>query len=251
MTESRRFLRRLGAVPEPAMRAALWREQLNALPPEEAVTLIDTLLAALDRAEPDARLGWLALLGVVESLRGGALAVHIYGAARAVGAERVAALWLEPPPTRPIEGDLPRPPFDPEREVTLGERRAWARRPDRATLEKLMVDSDPGVVANLLANPRLTEADVVRMAARRPTTATCLRLIFDHPRWGRRLGVVEALIYNPHTPVDLACGLVAWLDAGLARKVAESPSVHPQVRAEAHRRHTAFQATIVLDEEGH
>ena len=219
------------------MRAALWRECLAAISPDEAVILLDTLLAGVDRADPDARTAWLALLGVVDGLRGGPLALNIYAAARAAGAARVAALWLQPPPARPAgpEGVRP-PPLDPEREVTLGERRAWARRSDRTRLERLLVDQDPGVVRNLLANPRITEADVVRMAARRPSTEACLITIFQHPRWGRSLAVVEALVYNPHTPVDLACGLVAWLDGGLARQVAESPAVHPRVRAEASRR---------------
>lgn len=251
MTDAAQFLRRLGAVPEPAMRTALWRERLAALDPPDAVALLETLFAALDRAEPDARVGWLALLGVVESLRGGPLALGIYAAARASGSSRVLALWLEPPPARPAEHDPPRAPLDPEREVTLGERRAWARRPDRAVLDRLLADPDPGVIRNLLDNPRLVEADVVRMAARRPNTATCLRTIFQHARWSHRLPVVEALIYNPHTPVDLACGLAAWLDAGLARQVAESPAVHPLVRAEASRRHAVLDtAVVVIDEEG-
>lgn len=251
MNPATQFLRRLGAVPEPAMRAALWRERLAATPPEDAVALLEVLFVALDRAEPDARMAWLALLGVVEELRGGPLATGIYAAARVAGATRVQALWLQPPPARPEELNPPRIPFDPEREVTLGERRAWARKPDRAVLDRLLADPDPGVIRNLLANPRLVEADVVRMAARRPNTAACLRAIFQHPRWGRRLPVVEALIYNPHTPVDLACGLAAWLDTGLARQVAESPAVHPLVREEAGRRRAVLEASVViLDEDG-
>lgn len=185
----------------------------------------------------DARLAWLSLLRVGESLRGGRLGLDIYVAARVRGATRVQGLFVEPPPARqPGPETGLRAPLDPEREVTLGERRAWARRPDRATLERLMADTDPGVVRNILGNPRLTEADVVRIASRRPTTAAVLLEIFQHPRWGRRLQVVEALVFNPYTPVDLACGLVAWLDASVARQVAHSPSVHALVREEARRR---------------
>ncbi|MEZ4464359.1 MAG: hypothetical protein R3F60_07110 [bacterium] len=229
-----RFLRRMGAVSEPAMRDALWRECLTTIEADAAVTLLEAVFAELDRGGVDARLAWLSLLRVGESLRGGRLGLDIYVAARVRGAVRVQGLFVEPPPARQPGPEVnQRAPLDPEREVTLGERRAWARRPDRTTLERLLADTDPGVVRNLLANPRLTEADVVRLASRRPTTAAVLLEVFQHPRWGRRLQVLEALIFNPYTPIDLACGLVSWLDASQARAVAHSPSVHALVRQEA------------------
>ena len=110
MNPATQFLRRLGAVPEPAMRAALWRERLAATPPEDAVALLEVLFVALDRAEPDARMAWLALLGVVEELRGGPLATGIYAAARVAGATRVQALWLQGPPPPPPQRQNPPPP---------------------------------------------------------------------------------------------------------------------------------------------
>ena len=137
-----RFLRRMGAVSEPAMRDALWRERLTTIDGDHAVTLLEALFVDLDRGDVDARLAWLSLLRVGESLRGGRLGLDIYVAARVRGATRVQGLFVEPPPARqPGPETGLRAPLDPEREVTLGERRAWARRPDRATLERLMADT--------------------------------------------------------------------------------------------------------------
>ena len=60
------------------------------------------------------------------------------------------------------------PDYGRGRPLTLGERKSLARRPDRAMLDRLLHDPHPDVIRRLLRNPRLTEDDVVRLAARRP-----------------------------------------------------------------------------------
>ena len=96
-----------------------------------------------------------------------------------------------------------------------------------------MFDPSDRVIARLLNNPKLTEADVLRIASRRPTPHSSLEQVFAHPRWGLRLAVQEALILNPHTPLNIACGLVGIVDAATARRIARQPAAHPLVRAAA------------------
>lgn len=229
-----RVLRRLGAVSEDTMREALWREVLTALEPPDVLPILAEVRRSLAAGELPGRLGWLALVRTLEALRGGPIALKLYMHAKANGDEATTALLLEPPPAKKAEAHaLQRPPLHKDREITLGERRAWARKHDRAVLARLLFDPDPGVVANLLNNPRITEADVLRVASRRPTVAPVLQTVFRHARWGRTRPVQMALVLNPYTPVDTACGLVGLLDRESVRKVRRDLAVHPVVRTTA------------------
>jgi len=90
------------------------------------------------------------------------------------------------------------------RPLSLGERRALARKPSRATLDKLLSDPHPLVIQNLLVNPRVTEDDVVRMAARRPARREVIVEIARSPKWMARARVRLAIVLNPGTPPELA-----------------------------------------------
>jgi hypothetical protein len=97
--DARRFLRRLGAVPELAMRAALWREAFSTLNPEALRAHVRAVLDALPARGPDARLAYEALLRHLEWQNEGFSLVFLFAEvgphdARLEGAEdaRVALL---------------------------------------------------------------------------------------------------------------------------------------------------------------
>jgi hypothetical protein len=119
------------------------------------------------------------------------------------------------------------------RVLTLGERRALARRPSRAAFDKLLRDPHPMVVENLLANPRLTEDDVVRMVARRPAYPSVLAEVARHPVWSQRARVRMALVQNPGTPVELAVPLVRLLIRPELNQLIAAPDLPAVVRAAA------------------
>jgi len=161
----------------------------------------------------------------------------LLAAAAVAGSADVLALLADDPPLRRVEADdLQAPALDNDREITLGERRAFARRPDRDLIDRLVFDPDPGVIANLLRNPRLVEDHVLRIASRRPNTAEILILVFQHPRWGRRRSVQMALAQNPYTPVEIATSLVTLFERETLRLLAHDPGLHPIVRAQARAR---------------
>lgn len=230
-----RFLRRLGAVPEPAMRVALWRECFEEAEPGALVAVVEAALAAASDRGADGAVGFLALaqcLDAIPALRG-----RLLVAATLAGSAPVLALLADDPPMQVAEFDTLRPPpLGEDREITLGERRSWARRPDRDLIDRLLLDPDPLVIDNLLQNPRVVEADVLRVASRRPASAEVLSLVFRHPRWGRRPAVQAALLQNPFTPVEIAVGLVELVDLTVARRIAREPSIHPVVRGRARAR---------------
>lgn len=230
-----RFLRRLAAVPETPMRVALWSELFRDADPRQSVAVVDAVIAANDQHTPAGQMGFLALNQCLQ--RDGQARKALLVAATIGGSARALSLLPDDRPVRAAEADELRPPFlHAEREITLGERRAWARRPDRTLIARLLVDPDPGVVRNLLRNPRVIEADVVRIASRRPVNAAVLIEVFQHQRWGRRRPVQAALVQNPYTPVSIANGLVDLVDLGLLRRLAQEPSIHPVVRGRARAR---------------
>ncbi|HVY44664.1 MAG TPA: hypothetical protein VHB21_02250, partial [Minicystis sp.] len=110
---------------------------------------------------------------------------------------------------------------------------ALARRSSRVALDRLLRDPHPVVIHNVLLNPRLTEEDVVRLAARRPAYADVLVEIARHPDWSQRARVRRALVQNPFTPAEVAVPLVRLLIRPELREVLAAPDVPAIVRAAA------------------
>jgi hypothetical protein len=100
-----------------------------------------------------------------------------------------------------------------DRPLTLGERKALARTHRRDKLLLLLRDPHPMVVAILLDNPHITEADIVKIAAMRPAVPEALAKVAAHPRWSVRHAVKRALVLNPSTPLADAIRIATTLRA--------------------------------------
>jgi hypothetical protein len=105
------------------------------------------------------------------------------------------------------------------------------RNPDE--LAKLAVVAEPSVIRNVLINPRLTEALVVRIAARRPARPEPLVEIWRSTRWSVRPLVRKALVFNPYLPPEIGAKIVPLLSGAELRELAEDPGVHPTIREQA------------------
>jgi hypothetical protein len=117
------------------------------------------------------------------------------------------------------------------RPLTLGERRALARRPSRHTLHRMMQDPNPMVVRIVLNNPKITEEDVVRMAARRPAVPSVLCEIAK--TWTLRPRVRLTVALNPGAPPAVAVPLLSLLAAHELRQIIRSTQLSAVVRATA------------------
>lgn len=129
-------------------------------------------------------------------------------------------------------------PENPYLEISLGRRKAAARNTrfnnaNRDTLDRLLRDRNPAVVRLLLHNGRVTERDVVRMAAQRPANPSCLQCIADHPKWAQRYAVRKALACNPRTPHPVAERLMRTLMRQDLRFIAGTSNLPERVRTEA------------------
>jgi hypothetical protein len=220
--------RRLAALPASGMRRAILRATLEALDDVAAARVC----AELVRRGPDGAPFDVALLALTALLDEHALGYErhaaLYAAARALEDGQLARLLrsAEPPPAgTPKPAELPG-----GRELTLGERKSLARGRRRELLDRLLRDPNESVLVILLGNPRITEADVVRLAARRPTTAAAQRTILHSERFIARYAVKRALVLNPYTPSDLAARLVVLLTRPDQDAVAEDASLSDSVR---------------------
>lgn len=230
------FVRATRSILGAALRVAYVKARLSEADVVELAPVLDMLCARSEQAEPAARETLLSLVDALQDpalapvlrvLREEALSVpHL-----ALG--RVVRRFSHPQPGREIpDPDEDRiPDYGSGRPLTLGERKSLARRPDRKMVDRLLRDPHPDVIRQLLANPKLTEDDVLSLAARRPCRPDVLQQIARTPRWSHRPRIRMALVLNPHTPLDVATPLVALLVRQELRLLATLTTVAPAVRA--------------------
>lgn len=141
------------------------------------------------------------------------------------------------------EEELPVPDFGLGRPLTLGERKAIARKNDRDLIARVLRDPHPDVIRILLGNPCVTEDDIVRLCARRPVAVEVLREISRSTKWIVRYRVKLALVKNPHTPLDVGLSLAPHLARQHAREVSDSPELDATLR-DACAKRLAGRATL-------
>ena len=234
------ILRSTRSLAEPALRASYLTDLMQRSELAPLARALDVLCARAEQAEEPAR---EFLISLVDALNGEALAPRVQLLREeAVGESLLALERLIRQPLAPLRGSTgPAGPPPPEEErpldygrgrpLTLGERKSLARRPNRDTLEKLLQDPHPHVIRGLLRNPRLTEDDVVRLAARRPNRESVLAEIARSSRWIHRTRVRISIMLNPDTPADIAGPISGLLVRQELRLVAEATHVSPAIRA--------------------
>jgi len=228
--------RRLAVLPEPAMREAVLAESLATGPPDDLVPMLAEVVARGRAGGPPFDLALLALgalLSAAEPLTYERRAA-LYAVARDGGFYDLADLFLSAGALP--EASAPAPLNLDGRTLTLGERKSLARGGRREMLDRLMRDPAAPVIRILLGNPRLTERDVVTIAARRPQLPEIQHEIARARRWVSRYSVKLALVLNPYTPTDLAVRLLGLLQAPELRQVATEGALSEIVRAAARRR---------------
>jgi hypothetical protein len=207
-----RLRRVLLSLPDVTLRVGWLRSHLGELRDAEAADLLCSLCEDGERADPDSREALLVVAMVlaadgdspfVERLRQHADERRLLSLARLLrrsGEGPFSGRSLSEPPV---------PDYGTGRELTVGERRSLARSNNRRVLEKLLRDPHPLVLRQLLGNPRLTEDDVVRLAARRPLHSATVETLAESPRWLRRPRIRLTLLLNPGTPEPVSMPLLA------------------------------------------
>ncbi|MCC6527384.1 MAG: hypothetical protein IT373_32350 [Polyangiaceae bacterium] len=238
-----RWIRTVPALLPHELRVSFARAELHVERPERVAVELNNLCLRAEAAEPVATETLGAFVPVVvepaELERLGALREQALTAAlpalgrllRCASAEHHRSpLEVEEGPRR--AGGVP---TRNGRELSLGERRALARQPSRATVNKLLRDPHPMVARILLGNPRVTEQDVVFMAARRPAVAEVQVEIARS--WSMRARVRMAIVLNPGSPAAVAVPLLGLLGRMELAMVSRALDLPPVVRAVALEHH--------------
>ncbi len=122
----------------------------------------------------------------------------VYSLAAGAGRRDAVRILLPVPAQRGARTDELR--IDPSiGEMPLGMQKWRARGQNSDLLAKLALVPHPDVIAIWLANPRATEPEVMRIAAKRPAYAPCLIEILKSKRWASCARLQEALAQNPYT----------------------------------------------------
>jgi hypothetical protein len=221
------------------LRVAYLRAEMEHASLADVAEALDRVCLAAEQAEPAAR---ELLVSVVDMLAAGEqslLAERLREEALGRSLLALGRLLRRPPPprasTRPAEGpnEARVPDYGTGRTLTLGERKALARRPTRAGMDKLFADPHPMVIRTLLANPKVVEDDVIRLAARRPNRPEVLAEIARSARWAHRVRVRMSIVLNPDSPIELSIPLLTLLVRSELRLVKEAEYLAPVLRATA------------------
>jgi len=232
--DSDRVQRVVLGLPEVALRVEWLRDYLESTPSERAALELERMCEASERSDPGAREAVLAL----------ALLFARFAEESLVGKLRVRAeegrllslgrlLRRAPSHSQPPGIAAPVPDYGAGRELTVGERKSLARAPSRRAFDKLLADPHPLVLRQLLENPRLTEDDVVRIAARRPARPEVALSLARSPRWLRRPRVRMALLLNPGSPPSVVMPLLAACTRGELVEIVHSADSNKVLRATA------------------
>jgi hypothetical protein len=252
------LLRAMLSLGDPTLRARYVATVATAWSPEALAEALDVLCERAEQAEMSAR---EALVAIVEALNAEGMGSVVQRLREQAAADSLLALERlirhparvgrsMPPGPEGSRSRTRRPPRDDSsswswrefhaapvrdaaaggRALTLGDRKWLARRPDRETIQRLLGDPHPDVIRRCLGNARVTEDDVVRLAARRPGRGDVLAEV-ARSAWMRRPRVRLALVLNPATPVEIALRIAGLLLRPELELVAGSPAVNAPVRA--------------------
>jgi len=97
-------------------------------------------------------------------------------------------------------------------------------------------DRNPLVARAVAFSPKLSEADVERIAQMRQAHEEVLRIFATSAKWLRRYGVVRNLAFNPKTPLPIALNLVNRLSLRDLRFLGRDRNVAETLRRRAFNR---------------
>jgi hypothetical protein len=207
-----RLRRVLLSLPDITLRVGWLRAHLSELRDGDAADLLSSLCEDGERADPDSREALLVVAMLLAATGDSPFVERLRQHAderRLLSLSRLLRRGGDAPSSGRSRSEPPIPDYGAGRELTVGERRSLARSNNRKVLEKLLRDPHPLVLRQLLGNPRLTEDDVVRLAARRPLHRAIIETLSESPRWLRRPRVRLTLLLNPGTPEGMSMPLLA------------------------------------------
>lgn len=238
------LVRSLVALPELPMRVLWLSEKMTAESAHLWAPLLERLAEQAQTTDPLAREAILTLAIVLAIRHESAWLWSLREAARTHAYLNLDRLVREPPRESDssqlglVELDRAVPDYGSGRELTVGERRSLARRPTREQLARLLLDPHPLVLEQLFQSTALTEADVVKVATRRPATLAAMTFIATSPKWMTRRRVKMSVILNPGSPHGLALPYVSTCPREDLQLIIEATTISSTLRGVARELHS-------------
>ncbi len=117
--------------------------------------------------------------------------------------------------------------------LPLGLKRSLAKKLDVFLLRRMVFEKDPVVIKNILANPIVSEKEVLKIASIRPTTQAVIKTIYESNKWINYYSVKESIIKNPYTPFRIALILMFYMKKQELESISKDETLHPELRFEA------------------
>lgn len=227
-----RLVTHLLATSDKRIRTFVLAEKLCQLSSRNIVMVMDDICRNAEHKIPGYQEALAALIDIpaITGIMGYPRMSEIYLLSKEMGYSRVTTLLSNPSPMKKryseydfVEGQV----LD---HLTLGEKRSLAKGISKDTLDRLIYDSDPHVIRNLLDNPKMTERDVLKVASKRPASSEVLKEVFNHKKWSARYSIKKALVKNPYTPTWIALGLVNFLLVQDLKEISKDRTLHQDVK---------------------
>lgn len=229
-------IRLWAALPEHAMRRQQLQAYLGKVSAVSAAFAIEELLVHTRLKNPDAITVYLALVDLLV-LGDRLLAVRDEWRREAFkrGLAEVCYLLMEPALEFVVDEE-DQPQLHPQlQELTLGEKKAFARVVQEKDIDKFANEVDPRVLEILFRHPALKSAWIVRMLAKRPQHPEVFLTLAQCSRWLALNEVQRTIVFNPYAPPGLAIKILPLLKLAEINEAAESPALATSVRAYAGR----------------
>lgn len=233
------LVRSILAFPGLVLRRDWLKVQIREQPLAEIARDIDALCASAEALEEPSREALVAWVAVLVSEEDRSRIDELRREAHQAGYRALGRLLREyavpsacnADKTDDVNNPAPNPVLG--RDLTVGERRSLARMPNRREFDRLLLDPHPLVLRQLLANPKLTENDVVKLAALRPARTTTIKTLAEFPDWIVRTRVRMTLVSNPLTPSTVSVPLTGLATRPQLVDIASNPSLHVVLRVVA------------------
>jgi hypothetical protein len=234
--DAARLKRLLLALPDASLRLAWLEAELAGIGSGATAVLLNAVMEENEAADPDAREALLSIAMVLVDSENGELVEALRREAQERSLFSLERLVRRAPPPSihsPSPDELRVPDYGAGRELSLGERKSLARRPNRRAFERLCLDPHPLVIRQLLENPKMVEDDAIRIATLRPARAEALRELVRSHRWLSRPRVRMAILMNPGSPPELAMPLLGLCKREELRDVLKSTETSLVLRSTA------------------
>jgi hypothetical protein len=229
-----RLIGRLSTLSEERMRLAYLKKDLSVLEPDFIAGLLNSLYTGKLDSKGARELKALFVDPLsLQSVLGKEKFLATQKIATEMNIERITPFFTNLAPVKSASKQDVREEDGKDSYETLGARRSLSKGSVKETLDKLLLDTDPMIVENLLNNPRIIRAQVLKIATARPARTDILLLLARHTKWGKEYGVRLALVMNPYSPPRLALALLELLNRKDQKKVAADETLHGQLRRSA------------------